>query len=392
FSCKSPYFGGHWESEYYLLGDGHALTLERSRWQIDFGVSASESIPQATFRGLESSLIKRLGRGVTKPSGSRPPASNTDFHDISWKKGRRFDTSDGPVWVYLQPTPETDRFTVIVERESPALEAEQTPDWVEGWSTRPGEFVGRPAQMRQELARALDGSNHALAVALLRKKPSWGDGKAFARAIDRAGSGPPASSDLLFLATHVWLLFVMDRLDLEAVEWKGIVRELGSQGVRFEADHYVGWTYCGSLAASLARRAGTNRWTDEGFAEWLEGGASDSCLCDDEAMNKVIASGETFLRGHPESSAFADVELDVALAHETLWSLSLAQSRDDVMLNPATLALTGASHHEQALSHFHDVLRRVPSGWKLDVLRRHVRRVEIGVDTAQRAFFCPGDD
>jgi hypothetical protein len=393
FACQKPLMGGTWKTSYYLLGNGEALTLERTYWRLDFDEQLPESASSSAYKYLVAAFARRLGAPPVLPGKTRVDLD--DFRSAVWKTGRRFDTKQGPFWVYLERDADPEHDVLVVDRESAGLwREERDPGLIDG-SSRAGSEVGRPELTRKDLARGLDTVDPNAARALRRSKAVWSDLLVFTRALERVRTSRTTgeAADLVRLAGHAWLGMVQDSLVDNAKEWERIVRALAPVGVRFMRDKDMDWMYCGSLLSELIGRAGTNRWTDEAFAEWVEGGALDSCECEEQAPDRVIAQGESFLRDHPSSPACIAVERAVAEGHETLWSLSQVTSVDgDYTSYPSWLALTGAGHRDQALALYRDVLRRAPAGWKLERLRRRVRRIEIGVDTGQRAFFCPGDD
>lgn len=388
YACRKPLMGGDEETDYYLLGDGAALTIERAQWRLDFDGDVAESVSTAAYRSLAAAFRKRLGAPVALPK------ENDDFHSVEWKTGQRFETRQGPLWVYLEDVADPEHVTLMVDRQSAGLRTLDAPASIFSPNYSPGSEVGRPAAVQRELIRALEGVDREVAKALGRSKPTSSDLPVFVRALERMRVSRGESADPVSLATHMWLRALSESLSGgEEKKWDATVAALKSHGVRFQADHDMGWAYCGSLLGGLARRAGSNRWADEGFAEWLENGAADSCVCSDETADRVIARGEEFLRSHPGSTARAAVERAIGEAHETLWSLSQVTTVEGEYTSYSSwLALSGTEHRDQALAHYREALRGAPEGWKLDPLRRRIRRIELGVDTAQRAFYCADDD
>jgi len=89
---------------------------------------------------------------------------------------------------------------------------------------------------------------------------------------------------------------------------------------------------------------------------WMGWDGSGICEAGSDQFREVIAQGEKFLADHPSSPHRLDVTLAMGTAYETWWSLSRAKAGDDYV--------------EAAYA------------------RRRLLSLKLGIDTAQRAFYC----
>ena len=145
------------------------------------------------------------------------------------------------------------------------------------------------------------------------------------------------------------------------------------------------WVYCGSALPALAARVGTNAWADRAFLILLDQGWLVDCGTDFEGAEfgndrfaPVLRHGEKFLRENPRSTLWASVALRVAMAHETVWSLSQVSFQRDFR---DSLDVKGPVHRCRAAELYRAVAKRSGKPSLREAVERRAIRLERGEDT-----------
>lgn len=107
----------------------------------------------------------------------------------------------------------------------------------------------------------------------------------------------------------------------------------------------------------------------------------------------MIAKGEEFLAQHPQTKFRIDVLLTLAVANESWWSIAHAPA-DDPIVNAPPYPRRVANQRqadqarERAIHYYRQLIELAPNSPEAASARRRLPRIESGLDTGQRRFFC----
>lgn len=208
-------------------------------------------------------------------------------------------------------------------------------------------------------------------------------------------SGPDSvrmSHDLALLAADQWLRsFRMGGTPSSQRE------PLGPEWERlgFHSAHGDWWyDYCGSVLPGLAERVGENRWTDRAFLILLDQGWVTDCSDDfgegtfgNDLFVPVLAHGEAYLRDHGYGRVWPSVALRVALAHETVWSLS----KDSYMNDYYDFRPRAPEHRKRALELYRKLVGMTSDPRMQRAIQKKIGALERDEDTNCRVYYLEGD-
>ncbi len=150
-----------------------------------------------------------------------------------------------------------------------------------------------------------------------------------------------------------------------------------------------GWEYQHDLLRQVWRDYPNSAWGGEAFLllEWTGWDSSGTCAAGSDQFRTVIANGEKFLAEHPSSPHGLNVTLAVGTAYENWWSLSLSRPGDDYV--EAAKYRDGAeAARQKAMGIYQQIAKMAPDSPEAIYARRRLPRLKLGIDTAQRAFYC----
>lgn len=117
------------------------------------------------------------------------------------------------------------------------------------------------------------------------------------------------------------------------------------------------------------------------------------CVGGSDEFHTVISQGLQFLEKHANSPYRLDVQLAVAQAYETWWSLSQAPGDQEYSTVEAAKYQEGANAARQrAISAYVTLVQSSPQGAHAAYARRQLPRLKLGVDTGQRRYYCEVGD
>ncbi len=123
------------------------------------------------------------------------------------------------------------------------------------------------------------------------------------------------------------------------------------------------------------------------------GDTARGCPANPDLFREVIQRGEAFLAGHPQTAFRKQVLYALAVANESWWSIARAPADDPIVSAPpyprreVNARQAGAARF-LAIQYYRQVVQLAPdSPEALSALRR-LPRLELGLDTGQRRFFC----
>lgn len=184
-------------------------------------------------------------------------------------------------------------------------------------------------------------------------------------------------------------------------EWRSQFVALGitySPGVESQ------WTYGGDLLKRVSADYSDTVWGEHAFLALLRQGwdPAEGCSAGADEFRKVIQQGIPFLESHPNSSDRFDVQLAVAQAYETWWSLSQAaipgQSATEVNddaepdADPREYQQGAEAARQQAIARYTQFLQSDPKSDYAIYAARQLPRLKSGIDTGQRRFYCIVED
>ncbi len=204
---------------------------------------------------------------------------------------------------------------------------------------------------------------------------------------------PEADRDLVLLSADQWL-----RSSGTSGHFAALGHDLGPEwnriGFRTSGEGTY-WVYYGSILDSLVTRVGRDEWADRAFLilldqGWVSDGSGDyeDAEFGNDIFAPVLKRGEAFLATHPDAALWPSVALRVALAHETLWSLSHHSTPGDY----PDWTVGAQDHRKRALQLYRELTHRTRDARLQQALERKVRSLERGEDTNCRAYYIEGED
>jgi hypothetical protein len=182
-------------------------------------------------------------------------------------------------------------------------------------------------------------------------------------------------------------------------DWSEWRRELGTLGVVYEQASEEPWAYGGSLLQHVWTGYGETEWGQRAFLLLLGQGFDTSvdCKAGPDQFRKVIPEALQFLEKHANSPHQLDVQLAVAQAYETWWSLSQAPvpgqelteaEEAEPEANPQQYQEGAEAARQQAIARYEQFIQTAPQSDYATYARRVLPRLKLGIDTGQRRFYC----
>ena len=122
-------------------------------------------------------------------------------------------------------------------------------------------------------------------------------------------------------------------------------------------------------------------------------GAGEGCPENPDLFREVIVRAEAFLVGHPRTGFRGQVLYALAVANESWWSIAHAPADDEWVNAPpyprrAANARQAGRARDEAIRYYREVVRVAPGTPEAASALRRLPRLEMGLDTGQRRFFC----
>ncbi len=175
-------------------------------------------------------------------------------------------------------------------------------------------------------------------------------------------------------------------------------RQLAAYGVKLGSQtHDGGLSYNQDLLWRVWREFPDTEAGELAFVElqhrgWSTGDGS-GCPPNPDLFRDVITHGETFLNQHPGSPFRIDVLFTLAIANESWWSIAHAPADDEGVNAPpyprrALNQRQAAQARDRAIQYYRQLIELAPDSPEAASARRRLPRIESGLDTGQRRFFC----
>jgi hypothetical protein len=144
-------------------------------------------------------------------------------------------------------------------------------------------------------------------------------------------------------------------------------------------------------------------WTDYAETDWGERAfvlllnhgwdTGVDCAAGSDEFRQVIQQGLSFLQKRPKSAYRLDVQLAVAQAYETWWSLSQAPAGEEYSdVEPRKYQEGAETARHEAIERYEQLLQTAAPTEQAAYARRELPRLKLGIDTGQRRFYCTVGD
>jgi hypothetical protein len=128
----------------------------------------------------------------------------------------------------------------------------------------------------------------------------------------------------------------------------------------------------------------TAGWTTEG---------GEGCPANPDLFREVIDRGESYLSQRPQTAVRKEIVFLLAAANESWWSIAHARADDPWVSAPPyprreinARQATGA--RAKAIQYYREVVRLAPASPEAASALRRLPRLELGLDTGLRRFYC----
>ena len=261
-------------------------------------------------------------------------------------------------------------------------------------------------QRQAALAAGRTGPIAAFAVAVPQADTKWKAEEfhaALLRLLESAKTSAPARQPFMLwaadrLAERLPSVIANDKSpNADWTEWQ---TQLASFGVAYEpsADEDAPLAYNGGLLKRVWTEYGQSEWGERAFLVLQSHGwdMGQGCKAGSDQFHEVIQQGLRFLEQHPKSPYQLDVQLTVAQAYETWWSLSQgrATAEDDYSESvlPQKYQEGAEQARQKAIVFYERLLQTAPQSDQAAYAGRVLPRLKLGIDTGQRRFYCIYED
>jgi hypothetical protein len=161
--------------------------------------------------------------------------------------------------------------------------------------------------------------------------------------------------------------------------------------------HYGGLEYRHELLDRVWRESQDTEAGELAFLRLQSGGwnngPSEGCPPNPDLFREVIVKAEAFLSAHPRTDFRRQVLYALAQANESWWSIAHAPADDEFVNAPpyprrAANAQQAGRARDEAIRYYREVVRLAPGSPEAASALRRLPRLELGLDTGQRRFFC----
>lgn len=397
--CSDTREGVIRESFFYVFGEPARL----ARLRVD--VRPVDESPETTARllpALQRALTARFGAGTHEPElmeiGFRHLRYGEPVAGGHWKGGglhyflHANQTGSSPMGVRrgVQLTVMNDRLLAERAQDALILRAEEFGD--------PRPEVDQPHHSRLQAgigapyARAMQADLTPSSPARARMvRETIQDLTAILREADGADSSRRA---LCLMAADA----VVRKLSLWLDTPSPIQQLLSRYGVKLGGlTHSGGLAYERELLWRVWRESPETEGGELAFLElqrrgW-DTGSGEGCPKNPDLFREVIAKAEAFLVAHPRTDFRKEVLFALAVANESWWSIAHAPADDPTVSAPpyprraANMRQAGRARSE-AIRYYREVARLAPGTPEATSALRRMPRLELGLDTGQRRFFC----
>src|SRR6266853_3062358 len=193
------------------------------------------------------------------------------------------------------------------------------------------------------------------------------------------------------------LHWVMENDTSESAHWQEWRTQLVELGATYAPFFSAPPEYTGNLLNRVWTDFPESDWGERAFLLLLNHGWDPGvdCAGGSEQFRQVIQQGLQFREKHSKSLYLLDVQLAVAQAYETWWSLSQAVATGDEYsegVEPGKYQDGAEAARQKALASYEQLLEIAPQSDHAAYARRILPRLTLGIDTGQRRFYCTVGD
>jgi hypothetical protein len=206
------------------------------------------------------------------------------------------------------------------------------------------------------------------------------------------------SADALVAKLSVLLIESPPGGEREAQETDAIRRKLAGYGVKLGTQtHDGGLAYAHDLLWRVCREFPDTEAGEMAFRDLLGRGwntdPGEGCPANPDLFRDVIEKGEAFLAQRPATRFRKEIVYAIAVANESWWSIAHAPADDEWVNAPPyprreINARQAAAARQFAIQYYREVVRLAPESPEAASALRRLPRLELGLDTGQRRFFC----
>jgi hypothetical protein len=375
--------------------------LDQFQGEIVQSPSMTISAMQEIHDRIVSLLTARYGRPEELESA---PGNVAAYGSADWRLVRVWNLTDRDIYLYIRNTPGQPVVVGLLARDSALVLASTN----EGTELLINEQPGAAFEDQIDASLASDlGKQFPKLADMLSdtgEQPSPDSVLDTLESTLKQASGalPERKAELLLAADRlVSRLHVPDSRVLPSSLQNRLAALAPAAGMHFSWDELGDtWIYHHDLLWTVWNSAPQTPWGQDAFFLLLDQGWDTSGVCQAGAdqFRTVIRQGEKFLEENPTSPAVRPVMFLMAQANETWWSLSLWASCSPVTdqgLAPCAPAAGSAPYRtgadaarESAIAGYKALLAADPSTYGTVEVRRSLARMELGIDTNQRRFYC----
>jgi hypothetical protein len=178
----------------------------------------------------------------------------------------------------------------------------------------------------------------------------------------------------------------------------GFRSRLARYGVKIGPEtHYGGMQYGHDLLWRVWREFGDTHAGEKAFVALLTTGwtteAGEGCPANPDLFREVIDRSEAYMAQHPQTAVRKDLVFLLAVANESWWSIAHAPANDPWVNSPPyprreINARQAVTARVKAIQYYREVVRLAPQSPEAASALRRLPRIELGLDTGQRRFYC----
>lgn len=381
---RSPKMGRAVSWPQYLRWTAPDLEIQLNLGEFDKEHSQGRLRLQVRHRALlealnEDERLRAVGAadflyGVGSPL-AKPLAENlrSDFPDVAM------------MLLKSQPDPDPQQVRAAVERIQNELKAQA--------AQQPG--IGMAARQ-----------NGVRAAVIAVPQRSWTAEElhdALIRLLTDAKTSPPERRPILLLAADQLagrLPSVIANDKGRDWDWSRWRSELATFGITYSPGMEQPWSYGSDLLKRVGSDYSDTEWGERAFILLLTTDATEGCAAGSDQFRQVIQQGLPFLEKNASGPNQLDVQLAVAQAYETWWSLSQAPTEGQIAANkeaeeaegpdadPREYQQGAEAARQQAIARYTRLLEQNPQSDYAIYARRQLPRLKLGIDTGQRRFYC----
>ena len=184
--------------------------------------------------------------------------------------------------------------------------------------------------------------------------------------------------------------------DSEAPNADSVRNQLLPYGIHYGGiGHYSGdLEYDRSLLCRAWNELPDTNWGQRAFLILQTQSCDESVRFGSEGPNRfrdIIRLGENFLRDYPQTQFRKEQVYHLALAYETEWSLSKAQPDDPTAEGAQVDSESASAARTKAIDLYEELVRTAPGSPEAQWGQLRFPRLNLGLDTGERRFFCFSD-